>query len=217
MANFGISKLILTDPVTYAFREAAKMAVGAEALLDSLQIVPLLPDALGESVYAIGTTSRDQLKGRNPLTPEEGVARLAEASNRGRVTLLFGGEKRGLSDDELALCQDVVVIPTSEVQPSMNLSQSVAVMLYLCARQDQEVDPSPAAPVDPGARLVTLNALEERLGGLLLESGFLNPQAPEHARRELIRSLARAKLTQREAEMWLSACQHLRRAVKKDG
>lgn len=134
MANFGFSRLILSEPVTHDFRGAQTLAVGAEAVLAKMAIARSLPEALTGVVFAIGTTSREQLKRANPLTPEEGVARLVEHAARGPVALVLGGEKRGLDDDELSHCQEVIVIPTPGPQPSMNVSQAAAVLLYLCAR-----------------------------------------------------------------------------------
>lgn len=211
MANFGFSRLILSDPATYSFRGAERLAVKGDAVLERMAVAKDLPEALKDCVYAVGTTSRTQLKGRAALTPEDAVRRLAEESARGRVALVFGGEQRGLSDEELAHCTDVLVIPTSDVQPSMNLAQSAAVLLYLCHRQGLEL-PAPAAQ-EEGARLGTLNALAGRMREVLLQADFLNPQAPEHVLNELGLSLMRARLTQREAELWLNAFKHLGRAV----
>lgn len=213
MANFGFSRLILSDPATYAFRGAERLAVKGETVLDRMAVARDLPEALTDCVYAVGTTSRTQLKGRAALTPEEAVGRLAQESARGRVALVLGGEQRGLSDEELAHCTDVLVIPTSEVQPSMNLAQAAAVLLYLCGREGTRA-PVPAAS-EPGARMGTLNALGQRMQEVMLTSEFLNPQAPEHVLHELERTLMRAKLTQREAELWLTAFKHLGRAVKR--
>jgi tRNA/rRNA methyltransferase len=214
MANFGFSRLILSDPATYAFRGAERLAVKGEAVLDRMAVARDLKEALSDCVYAVGTTSRTQLKGRVPLTPEEAVGRLAEECARGRVGLVLGGEQRGLSDEELAVCTDVLVIPTSEVQPSMNLAQAAAVLLYLCGRQEPPAAPA-AAAVEPGARMGTLSALSTRMQQVLLSAQFLNPQAPEHVLHELERTLLRARLTQREAELWLTAFKHLERAVKR--
>jgi tRNA/rRNA methyltransferase len=174
-----------------------------------------LPEALKDCVYAVGTTSRTQLKGRTALTPEEAVRKLAEESARGRVALVFGGEQRGMSDEELARCTDVLVIPTSDVQPSMNLAQSAAVLLYLCHRQGVQTQASPPVPesAQTGARLGTLNALAARMREVMLQAEFLNPQAPEHVLNELELTLMRSRLTQREAELWLTAFKHLGRAV----
>lgn len=208
MANFGLGRLVLSEPVTYAFRAAEKLAVKGEKVLEGMRLEKDLPSALASSVYAVGTTSRS-IEGRRSLTPEEAAARLEEEAARGEVALVFGGEKRGLSDAELSLCQDVLAIPTAAEQPSMNLAQAAAVLLYLCSRK--EAPPPERAP--EGASLGTMRALEERMGEVLLGVGYLNPQAPEHILGELWRSLSRAGLSRREAELWLAAFKQIRRAL----
>jgi tRNA/rRNA methyltransferase len=216
MANFGFSRLILSDPATYSFRAAERLAVKGDAVLDAMAVAQNLPEALKDCVYAVGTTSRTQIEGRTALTPEEAVARLAEQSRRGRVALVMGGEQRGLSNEELAFCTDFLVIPTSEVQPSMNLAQATGVLLYLCSREGRTSAARPVAPVAPeqqGAKMGTVRALGERMRQVMLEAQFLNPQAPDHILMELERSLLRAQLTQREAELWLTAFKHVGRAM----
>lgn len=210
MANFGFHSLILSDPATHDFRGVETLAVKADSVLDRLAIAPTLPEALATVVYAVGTTSRTTLKRHSVLTPEQGVARLAEQASRGKVALVLGGEKRGLSDDELAWCHDVIAIPTPGPQPSMNLAQAATVLLYLCSRaQAREA----VAPVPPGAPLALVHRLEERLREVLTRAEFLNPQAPDHALHELSRALVRGHLSAREVEVWLSAFEHLRRHV----
>lgn len=212
MANFGATRLVLSDPATHDFRGVERLAVGAEDIVSGLAVAQSLPEALSQAVYAVGTTSRGQVPRARALSPEEGAARLAEHAARGPVALVLGGEKRGLSNDDLSHCHDVVVIPTGEAQPSMNIASAAAVLLYACSR----TAPGTAAePVDPGARLASVSALEARAKDVLLRAGFLNPQAPEHVLRELMRSLVHGKLTQREAELWLSAFEQLGRAVPK--
>jgi tRNA/rRNA methyltransferase len=214
MANFGFLRLILSDPATYSFRGAERLAVKGDVVLERMAVARNLPEALTDCVYAVGTTSRTSIEGRSILTPEEAVARLADQSRRGRVALVLGSEQRGLSNEELAFCTDILAIPTSEMQPSMNLAQAAGVLLYLCSREGrQEVETAPAPPEEPGARMGTVHALGERMRQVLLAAQFLNPQAPEHILRELERSLLRARLTQREAELWLNAFKHLGRLV----
>ncbi len=209
MANFGLSELILSDPATHDFRGAERLGVKGEGILDTFAIAQSLEEALKGVVYAIGTTSRTELKRFTPLTPEEGITRLAEHTARGKVALVLGGEKRGLSDDELAWCHDVIVIPAPGPQPSMNIAQAAGVLSYLVARS-QHVE---AKVTQPGARLETVHALEKKMREALLNVEFLNPQAPEHVLKELSRSLVRAGLTQREAEIWLAAFEHVRRVT----
>lgn len=214
MANFGYHQLVLSEPRTYTFRDSRKVGVRADPVLERMQVALNLRAAIGEAVCALATTSRKNVKGRRVLSPEDAIARLAEASLGGKVALVFGGEKRGLSDDELSLCQEIVAIPTRPQQPSMNLAQSAAVLLYLCSRAAICAEP-PAQ--ENAAELRLIHALEEAMHRVLLTTGFLNRQAPDRILRELQRSLLRGRLTQREAEMWLAAFQHLMRSVARTG
>lgn len=208
MANFGLDQLILSDPQTHEFRAAGRVAVKADAVMDTFAVAATLDEALRDVVYAVGSTSRDALKRFTPLSPEVAMERLASHAGRGKVALVLGGEKRGLSDDELARCHDVVVIPTSEAQPSMNLSHAAAVLLYLATR----VAPAPLEP-ERGAKLELVGRLEKKLEAVLLRAEYLNPQAPQHVLGELVRSLVRKGLTEREAQLWLAACEHLERSL----
>lgn len=206
MANFGFKDLILSDPQTHEFRVSGRIAVKADTVMDTFQVAQSLDEGLTSVVYAVGTTSRAQLKRQSPLTPEQAVERLASHAARGKVALVLGGEKRGLSDDDLERCQDVLVIPTPGPQPSMNLSHAATILLYLCSRHDA---PPPAD--QPGATLGIVKRLESKMQDALLAAEYLNPQAPEHVLAELSRALVRGQLTEREAQIWLSAFEHLAR------
>jgi tRNA/rRNA methyltransferase len=207
MANFGLQRLVLSDPVTLDLKGAEKMAVGAAQVLRDVAVAKDLSEALSTCVYAVGTTSR-AVKGRQMLTPQEAADALRAHASRGPVALVLGGEKRGLSDDELAVCQGVSCVQTSEEQPSLNVSQAAALYFWLWNQQ------SPASETeDTGANLKTVHALEQKMSEALLAAGFLNPQAPQHVLKELSRSLVAGRLTQREAELWLSAFEHVRRTL----
>jgi tRNA/rRNA methyltransferase len=208
MANFGVSELILSDPVTYDFRDAERIAVKADHFIHRPNIAANLAEALDNCVYACGTTSRAEVASLDP--PDVALQKLAEASARGKVALVFGGERRGLSNEELSLCQGALLIPTRPEQPSMNLSHAVAVLLYLCA---QQAAPKSSDSLPKAALFRQLRILEEVMFQALAEADFLNPQGPEPILRELWRSLARAELTEREAELWINAFKHLKRSA----
>lgn len=214
MTNFGFDTLTLSDPMSFALQDAERLAVRSSAILDRVKVEPSLEAALSDTHFVIGTTGRAKLRGRTTLTPEQAIARLHQEAARGRVALLFGGEQRGLSDEEIERCHEVLVIPTKPAQPSMNLANASAVLLYLCARADDDAPPPPPAE-EEGAPLRALYALEARMREVLLRAEFLNPEAPDHILRELGRSLVKGKLTRREVELWLAAFAHLDRKVPK--
>lgn len=207
-ANFGVADLVLSDPQLQEMDGARRMAVHASHVLESARIVPTLPEALEDVVLAVGTTSRQNLRGMPTLSPEEAVALLARNAQRGKVALVLGGEKRGMSDEDLSHCQQALVIPTRPEQPSMNLAQAAAVLMYLCAREQVE---TPAQAVAEGAPLQLVQALQSRMRQVLLDSDFLNRQGPDAVLSEMIHSLTRAALSKREVELWLNAFKHLAR------
>jgi tRNA/rRNA methyltransferase len=211
MANFEVTALWLSAPETRDFAEAGKLGVRAGHVLEAMQVVPGLPEALAPCVYVLGTSSRRELERRVGVDPETGVERLRAAAARGPVALVLGGERRGLSDEELSLCQDVAVIPTGDVQPSMNLAASAAVLLYLVARIDGQ---GLAAQVrEPGAPSELLEVLRARMRRALLAADALNVQNPDRVLEEMLHTLTRAELTLREAELWAAAFKQLARAV----
>jgi tRNA/rRNA methyltransferase len=211
MANFDVTSLWLSAPETMDFAEAGKLGVRAGHVLSGLQVVSSLQAALAPCVYVLGTSSRRALDRRAGVDPETGVERLRTASARGPVALLLGGERRGLSDGELALCQDVAVIPTGDVQPSMNLAACAAVLLYLVARADG-AGVTPAAS-EPGAPRELLEVLRARMRSALLGADALNVQNPDAVLEEMLHTLDRSGLGRREAELWAAAFKQLARAV----
>jgi tRNA/rRNA methyltransferase len=211
MANFDVTGLWLSAPETQDFAEAGKLGVRAGHVLGALRVVSGLPEALADCVYVLGTSSRRAVERRASVDPETGVARLMAAAARGPVALVLGGERRGLSDAELDVCQDVAVIPTGEVQPSMNLAASAAVLLYLVARADGAALRVPEA--EPGAPRELVDVLRVRMRRALLAADALNTQNPDAVLEEMLRTLERGGLSLREAELWAAAFKQLARVV----
>jgi tRNA/rRNA methyltransferase len=190
---------------------ASRVARHASDLLDAASFHPDLASAVAGATWVCGTTSRT-LPGRPRYTPRELAAEVAGRSRRGEVALVFGEERRGLSDAELDLCQAVCTIPTSADYDSMNLAQAVAVVAYEVG-QAPAVGPEEGSREEP-ARHRTLEALWERLGALLGRAGYLNPQNPEHILSDWRRLLDRAEPTQREVELLVAAVRALERRLK---
>ena len=136
MANFGLSRLTVVAPYAPPWRDA-RSAVGAPQLLESAREVPTLAEAVADSTLVIGTGCLTYRKPEQPVVSLPDLAPLAnrEFDRSGRISLVFGSEKHGLTRYDLSHCHCLVVIPTSPGQPSMNLGQAAAVCLYeLAAR-----------------------------------------------------------------------------------
>jgi tRNA/rRNA methyltransferase len=226
MKNFGLSRLAIVAPPSWAGRprsggpgtaredilaRARRLARHASDVLEAAEVHADLRGALGSASWTCGTTSR-AVEGRPFLDPAALAAEVARRSVLGEVAVVFGQERRGLSDAELELCQAVCSIPTSPAYDSMNLAQSVAVLAYEIGRPRQAPTPRPAA-AEP-ARHATVEALWDRLKALLGAAGYLNPQNPEHILADLRRLLSRAEPTQREVELLLAAVRALERTLR---
>jgi tRNA/rRNA methyltransferase len=229
MKNFGLGRLAVVAPPSWAgpprsggpgtaredvLRRARRLARKAGDVLDGATVHPELRSALRGVTWACGTSSR-AIEGRPSLSPEALGREIARRSAAGPVAVVFGQERRGLSDAELSLCQAVCAIPTAPAYDSMNLAQAAAVIAWEVAQADGAQDAlARAEPAPEPARHETLEALWERAQVVLGRAGYLNPQNPEHILPELRRFLARAEPTQREAELCVAAVRALERLLK---
>jgi tRNA/rRNA methyltransferase len=108
----------VVNPYDVAFREA-RSAVGAAGVMKSAEEFPALADAVSDCPLVVGTTTLRNREPHQPLYPlEEGGRRIRKALASGRVALLFGSEKVGLSNDDLSHCHWLMHIPTREAHPA---------------------------------------------------------------------------------------------------
>ena len=131
MADFGFAHLCVVAPYEPHWREA-RSAIGADELLQNARCTLSLADAVAGCTLVLGTGTLTHRRPEQPVVklPDLGPRIAAELRCGGRLALVFGSEKHGLSRDDLALCHLIAEIPTDPRQPSMNLGQAVAVCLY---------------------------------------------------------------------------------------
>lgn len=170
MSNFGFFHLRVVNPYELVFREA-RSAVGAAPLLAKAQEFKTVAEAVEDCSLVVGTTSVGPRQLQHPVRRLDQAARLLRKHLAASpVAILFGSEKRGLSNEDFSHCHWLVRIPTREEHRSMNLGQAVAVCLYELARDLQ-------ARVKLEKHTTATAADLERLTMLLLEglrsSGYL--------------------------------------------
>jgi TrmH family RNA methyltransferase len=195
MANFGFSRLAVVAPYEAHWREA-QSAVGAEDLLQHASVATTLAEALAESTLAIGTGTLTHRKAEQRVIPLPELAPLVgdELARGGRLALVFGPEKHGLTREDLAHCHLLVEIPTDAQQPSMNLGQAVAVCLYELVRSwDGAIEPNTApTPLGstPNAPAATLDRLADLVEQSMQAAGY-SPRTMQAANRHDLRLLMR--------------------------
>src|SRR5579863_2955555 len=121
MSNFGFLHLRVVNPYEAAFREA-RSAVGASEVLANAEEYKTVAEAVADCTLVVGTTAVRHRELQHPLRRLEYGARLIRKElATGRVALMFGPEKTGLSNDDLSYCHWLMNIPTREQHISMNL------------------------------------------------------------------------------------------------
>jgi|SoiMethySBSTD1v2_1073268.scaffolds.fasta_scaffold122915_3 tRNA/rRNA methyltransferase len=132
MANFGLSQLRLVAPrESWPAERAYVMASGANRILDAAQVFDDVEAAIGDLNFVLATTARahDQAK---PVVDAGAAARLAaeRVAAGERVGLMFGRERNGLENHEVALADRIITLPVNPAFASLNLAQAVVVVAY---------------------------------------------------------------------------------------
>lgn len=150
-ANMGCSELTLVTPEMWIPEKAAPLATAKGApLLSRVKVVSSLAEAIGDCHLILATTARTGGWRKALQSPGEAACDVARSLAGGeRVAIVFGNESRGLENSQIELCQRIVTIPTSGEASSLNLAQSVLILLYECAgavrRMQRTGSPEPAA------------------------------------------------------------------------
>ncbi len=207
-ANFGVRELVLVDPVCSLDDDPdfVRMALGAVALVQ-LATVASLADAVADAEVAVATTSARRRDPRALRTPAEVAASLA-GCGAGRVALVFGSERGGLSLDELRLCHTTLTVPTDPAFPVLNLAQAVAIVLASLAGLGRAL-PAPPDPMDGPAEHAEFGSAMAHLEEVLLASGFLDPHNPARVGDQLRRWLGRTVPSRRELALLHALAAHV--------
>ena len=202
MKNFGLSELRLIAPKTEWPNDRAKvLGSGAGDILEAATVYPDATSALADFGLVLATTARGRDVLREVLTPAEAAARLRAASAGGtRAAILFGGERAGLDNDEMSLCDAAITIPTADFA-SLNLGQAVLLIAYEWLKSG---DLTPASRTRkttavPASR-AELVGLFEHLERELDAAQFLfPPEKKETMVRNMRAMILRSRLTDQEA------------------
>ncbi len=132
MANFGLSRLRIVKPRQgWPNDKARMMATGGSRIIDAAELYDTLEAAVADCTFVLATTARahDQAK------PVVGAAEAAQLMAQriaagGTVAILFGRERNGLENDEVALADRIVTLPVNPAFASLNLAQAAVIMAY---------------------------------------------------------------------------------------
>jgi tRNA/rRNA methyltransferase len=212
MANFGLEDLRLVSPREGWPRSdvnrdvAYSAAAGATGLLDAARVFPTVDAAAADLHHVYASTARERGQMKAVLTPSFAMSATAAARNEKRG-VLFGPERTGLDNDEVAIADAIITFPSNPTYASLNLSQAVLICGYEWFKAAHgDAPPKPMLPraVSPPAQREMLLAFFDYLEGKLDENGFFRPATKKPGMRRNLRNIFhRMELTQQDVRtLW---------------
>jgi tRNA/rRNA methyltransferase len=140
MANFGLGRLRLVKPQQGWPNEKARvMAAGADRILNGAALYDCLADAIGDCSFVLATTARNHDQAKPVLGAAQAAAEMAPRVAAGEnVALVFGRERNGLENHEVALADRILTLPVNPAFASLNLAQAVVIVGYEWFKQQQD-------------------------------------------------------------------------------
>ena len=206
MWNFGLSRMLIVEPRDgWPNPKAVAMASGAGRLLDAAHVVGSTPDAIETANFVFATTARPRDMTTPVFTPEAAMAEAAKRIAAGEtVAVLFGPERAGLENDDIARANAIITVPVNPGFPSLNLAQCVLLTAYEWRRQTSE-----ANPIDPGlagtdwATQTDVEKLAEHYEARMEQAGFFFPPEKAVGMKLVLRNLwSRMPMTRSDVQIF---------------
>jgi len=202
MLNFGLDRMLVVGPRDgWPNPKAVAMASGAGRVLDAAGVFEALPEAIGDCDYVFATTARGRELAKPVLSPERAMeqARAMVAAGK-RVAVLFGPERAGLENDDIARANAIVTVPVNPEFFSLNLAQSVLLMAYEWRRQGGEVAHEVLANTE-FASAVEVEKLADHYEAELERAGFFFPATKAAGMKLVLRNMwSRLGLTRSDVQ-----------------
>ncbi len=205
MLNFGLSRMRMVDPRDgWPNPRAVATASGAAGrVLDHAGVFATLPEAVADCAFVFATTARNRDLTKPVMTPERAMehARALVASGQ-KVAVIFGPERAGLENEDVARANAIVSVPVNPEFPSLNLAQAVLLCAYEWGRQAAEVAPEVLALAGTDlARAIEVEKLGDHFEERLEAAGFFFPPAKAEGMKLNLRNLwSRMPLTRADVQ-----------------
>ncbi len=205
MWNFGLDRMRLVAPRDgWPNPAAVAMSSGAGRLLDDAQLTGSIADAVADCTWVLATTARPRDLTKEVLTPEEAMAEARARVGAGqKVAVLFGPERAGLENEDIAQANAMVSVPVNPAFASLNLAQCV----LLCAYEWQRATAPGTARVTEmagtdWAEAHEIDHLARHYEDRLDEAGFFFPAAKAQSMKTNLRNMwSRLPLTRADVQM----------------
>ena len=177
MANFGLTEMRLVRPRgNWKHQKTMATAANAGFVVDAAQVFPDLKSAIADLQFVYATTARERGQGKPVVGPQEaGTAMAARIAAGEKIGVLFGRERTGLENDDIAAADEILTFPVNPRHASLNLAQAVLLTGYAFAQGTATPLPFERKETWPPADRETVLSFFEYLEDVLEERGFFRP------------------------------------------
>jgi tRNA/rRNA methyltransferase len=220
MLNFALSDLRLVDPRDGWPNPAARStASGADLVLERARVFDSLESALADCGRVYATTARPRELLTPVMAPDAAARDVKERLARGEsAAILFGGERSGLSNDDIVRADVIVSIPVNPAFASLNIAQAALVLAYEWAKADGREPFAGGLDFAPAAPRAAFDGLMRHLIDALDRAGYFHPPDKRpHMERNLRAAFQRAGLTDTEVRALRGAVRALERGRGRQG
>ncbi len=204
MWNFGLDRMRVVAPRDgWPNERAVAMASGAGRLLDQAGLFDSTADAIADCNYVFATTARHRGLTKPIMTPERAMQYTRGLLEQGqKVGILFGPERAGLENDDVARANAIISVPVNPSFSSLNLGQSVLLVAYEWRRQVEQVVPEVMEMVKTEfAEGLEIEKLGDHFEERLEAAGFFFPEAKADRMKLALRNMwARLPLTRADVQ-----------------
>ena len=216
MWNFGLNHMRLVAPRDgWPNERAVALASGAAGVvLDPALVVETTPEAIADCTHVFVTTARERGLTKPILSPEAAMAQArAIHAAGGKVALIFGPERAGLENDDIARADAIITVPVNPNFPSLNLAQSVLLCAYEWRRQTTEVvEMRMEFARSDFATAIEVEKLADHYEEKLDEMGYFFPETKAAGMKLVLRNLwGRLPLTRADVQLFHGILRQMQR------
>jgi len=198
MKTMGLKQLVLVNPKSFPDDEATSRAAGAIDLLEKAKLVNSFEEAISDCTQVFATSARKAHSFNRPQRSAEDAASWIKSNPKEKVAIVFGGERDGMSSQEIELCQQILYIPGNVNYDVLNMSAAVQIVCYELFKLLRDGWSKNESNSSILVSQQELNHFYSHLEELLTERSYIRPHQPSDTLKKLRTFINRAKPSSQE-------------------
>ena len=212
--TMGLKRLSLVNPRVFPSSDANALAGNATDILENATLYSSIQDAIKNSTFVYETSARDRSIQWPILNAEQASKEIVEQANSEKeISIIFGKEDRGLTNDELELANKLIEIPANPEYPVLNIAMSVQLILYEIFKASSNVRPREWRDY-PEVNSEQLQRLIKHFIDTAIEIDVIDPENPKKIISRIKRMFTRLQPDEMEASFMRGFLSGIKKKLK---